>query len=75
MADISLRYGADASPRIDVPTILESPAPLRVGNITVTNIQSTTVPSPFSVGADTGCTNASLRVFGGIHATTVLGIG
>lgn len=71
-------YGANAgTPRIDAPQPLEQPAPLRtIGPIrAVTTPLGDVVGSPFSVGADTGCANAALRVTGGGHFTQSVGIG
>ena len=71
-------YGANSgSPRVDAPQPLEQPAPLRtIGPIrAVTTPLGSIVASPFSIGADTGCTNAALRVTGGGHFTARVGIG
>src|SRR2546426_765805 len=72
------RYGATSDdPRIDPTFSLEGYAdPARIiGPIRAITTIPTVVTGPFSIGADTGCANALFRVTGGIHATTVLGIG
>lgn len=71
-------YGANSgTPRIDAPQPLEQPAPLRtIGPIrAVTTPLGDVVAAPFSIGADTGCVNAALRVTGGGHFTARVGIG
>lgn len=77
--DVGLRYGATYNdPRIDPTPILEAPPPLRInGPIrAVTSFPDAPVfQGPLSVGADTGCANALLRVSGGVHSTARLGVG
>src|SRR5882672_5598648 len=72
------RYGSsDDDPRIDPSFSLESYAdPTRVtGPIRAITSVPSAVTAPFSIGADTGCTNANLRVTGGGHITARLGVG
>lgn len=69
------RYGAS---RVDPDFALETSYadPQRVvGPIKAVITASQIVPPPFSVGADTGCANAALRVTGGGHFTQRLGVG
>ncbi len=72
------RYGSsDDDPRIDPSFSLESYAnPTRVtGPIRAITSVPSAVTAPFSIGADTLCANANLRVTGGGHITLRLGVG
>lgn len=73
------RYGASgSSPRQDPSFNFEEgyADPTRtIGPIRAVTAVPTIVAGPFSVGADTGCANAALRVTGGGHITARLGVG
>src|SRR6266568_1687827 len=73
--DIGLRYGSASAPRVDSPATLEQPPPLRTLPVRAITPFTGVFPAPLSIGGDTGCAIAALRVQGSTHISNALGVG